>query len=397
MPAMVSVDAARAQIRAALPPLAAERVALAEAAGRVLASPLRARMSQPPFDASAMDGYAVRFDDLRTHDRLRVVGVSAAGARFAGSMQAGDAVRIFTGAPMPDGADHVVIQEEAARENDALLISARQTRRSNVRGVGADFTSGAVLLDKGARLDGPQLALAAAADIADLEVVRRPRVALIANGDELVMPGAPRTTDQVVCSIPFALAPMIDGWGGEAAFLGIAADDFASIKSLAQRAREFDLIVPIGGASVGDRDFMRAAFAELGFAPVFEKVAMKPGKPTWFATHSDAAVIGLPGNPASAIVSSVLFVKTAIDAMLGRAPQEYEVARLTTKLAGAGPRENFLRAKMHVDASGQRLVALLQNQDSSLLSVIAAANALIQLPPESPELNVGDPVRCVAF
>ena len=397
MAAMVSVAEGRAQIRAALTPLASERVALAEAVGRVLAAPLRARMSQPPFDASAMDGYAVRFGDLEAHDRLRIVGASAAGERFAGSLREGEAVRILTGAPMPNGADHVVIQEETAREGDTLLILTPQTRQGNVRCAGLDFKHDAILLDKGAHLGGPQLALAAAADIADIEVVRRPRVALIANGDELVMPGAPRTEDQVVCSIPFALAPMINGWGGDAALLGIAADDRASIKSLARRARDFDLIVPIGGASVGDRDFVRAAFSELGFAPVFEKVAMKPGKPTWFATGDGAAIVGLPGNPASAIVSSILFARTAIDALLGRTPDEFKAARLTTKLAGAGPRENYLRAKMHVDASGQRLVAPLHDQDSSLLSVIAAADALIQRPPESPELNAGDTVHCVEF
>jgi len=298
MPGLISVDEAKDAIWNALSPLPAETIPLETASGRVLAAPVIAGMSQPPFNASAMDGYAVRIEDVRKAGaQLRVIGVSSAGERFTGALRAGEAVRIFTGAPVPPGADHILIQEDTARAGDVVRVTAEQKSAANIRPLGVDFHKGETLIAAGARIEGAALALAAAAGAARLSVTRRPRIALIANGDELVMPGETPGPDQIVCSIPFGLAPMIEKWGAQADFLGVARDDMASITAFARKAMDYDVIVPIGGASVGERDFMRAAFGDLGYAPVFEKVAVRPGKPTWFASPDEPPFLGCRETP----------------------------------------------------------------------------------------------------
>lgn len=397
---MVAVEEAVAAIRRTLEPLAAEEVALAAAHRRVLAEPIVAKMSQPPFNASAMDGYAVHFEDAKDAGAaLDVIGVSAAGEVSSAPLARGAAVRIFTGAPLPDGADHVVVQEEAEESGGKVVIKAPQSRPANVRALGVDFEEGAMLAKEGARLHAPALALIAAGNVASISVTRRPRVAVIANGDELVPPGGAMLQDQIICSIPYGLSPMIEAWGAEACFLGIARDDKGSIRRPAEDARDFDLIVPIGGASVGDRDYMRAVFAELGFESIFEKVSVKPGKPTWFAATGRSAVIGLPGNPASALVSARLFLKPAIERLLGLSDKEEDsfLARTSVAIEENGSRETYLRARVVEGEDGVRVVTPFGNQDSSLLSVMAQSNALIRREAGAPAAPAGDLVSCLAM
>lgn len=401
MAAMISVDEAKILIRQALAPLPSETVALEAAHGRTLAAPVVAGWSQPPFDAAAMDGYAVRFADVHnTGARLKVIGVSAAGERFNGVTPPGAAVRIFTGAPVPAGADHILIQENAERDGDVITVTSVERSAQHIRPLGADFRCGETLLAAGERLSGPALMLAAAAGAPMLEVHRRPRVALIANGDELVPPGAARGPDQIVCSIPSGLLPMIESWGGAATFLGIAADDVASIRTLAERGLSYDLVVPVGGASVGDRDFMRAAFAAIGFSPAFEKVSVKPGKPTWFGKTGSAAVLGLPGNPASALVTAILFLKPAIERLLGGGDNGSEAvfpAQSGLALPANGPREAYLRARLHRSADGAHVATPFTDQDSSLMSVMARADVLIRRRAGAPAIDRGAVVDCLAF
>ncbi|NWG71227.1 MAG: molybdopterin molybdotransferase MoeA [Parvularculaceae bacterium] len=395
---MLRVDEARALIVAATRSLDSEMVRLESAAGRVLSEPVRARLTQPPFDASAMDGYAVRLADCRAGARLRVVGEAAAGRRFSGQVVPGCAVRIFTGGALPPGADHVLIQEDADRDGKNVIVRNPPSGPQNIRHAGLDFRSGDLLADAGAELSGPLLALLAAGGVREVAVRRRPRVALIANGDELVLPGVMPEEDGIVCSIPFGLAPMIESWGGAADFLGIAKDDPHDIGAFIDKAREFDLIVPIGGASVGDRDFMRAAFEAKGLSPIFQKVALKPGKPAWFGALGAAFVLGLPGNPASALIGARLFLKPAIRALLGApAGETYLRARAGDALPANGARETYLRAALWAGEDGVWIATPFSVQDSSVLSVLARSGVLIRRAIDAAKVEKGALIECVKF
>ncbi len=396
---MISVDEARKLIRENLSPLGAEICSIEDAADRILAKPTAALLNQPPFAASAMDGYAVRFEDARgTGAKLNVTGLSAAGERFDGAVGAGCAVRIYTGAPVPDGADHVIIQEHVKRDGDVITITEAQKAPRHIRPAGIDFKEGEALLTPGTRLNGPALALAAAANHARVSVRRRPRIALIANGDELTAPGGAPAPDQIISSIPYGLTPMIAHWGGVADFLGIAPDDPAAISEIAQRGFDYDLIVPIGGASVGDKDYMRGVFQDFGFSSIFEKVSVKPGKPAWFGAVKDTHIIGLPGNPASAMVTAMLFVRPAIEALLGvRDSANVFTAPLATPLAANGPRESYLRARLLHDHQHRQSVAPHGNQDSSLMSVFAKSDVLVRRLANAQAAREGDRVECLVI
>lgn len=396
---MISVDEARKLIVKALTPLDAETCPLEDAADRILAQSISAQLTQPPFAASAMDGYAVRFEDAREKGaNLKVTGVSAAGERFDGAVSAGHAVRIYTGAPVPDGADHVIIQEHVNRDGDVITVAEQQKAPRHIRPAGIDFKKREELLGPGTRLNGPALALAAAGNHAQVSVRRRPRIALIANGDELIAPGGAPSPDQIISSIPFGLAPMIARWGGVAEFLGIAPDDPAAISEFVQRGFDHDLIVPIGGASVGDKDYMRGVFQGFGFTSIFEKVSVKPGKPAWFGKVKTAHIIGLPGNPASAMVTAMLFVKPAIEALLGIDDSAgVFTAPLATPLVANGPRENYLRAQLLHDDDHRRTVAPHGSQDSSLMSVFAKSDVLVRRLANASAADAGDMVECLVI
>lgn len=390
----LAVEDARARILAGAGRLGVEAVPLEHSLGRVLAAPVVADRAQPPFDASAMDGWAIRRADYAPGEAFAVVGESAAGKAYPRAVQAGEAVRIFTGAPVPAGAGLVVIQEEAARDGDIVRFEAGEDPKANIRAAGGDFRDGDVLLEAGAIIDPWRLSLVASAGLAQVPVARRPRVAILATGDELVPPGATPRPDQIFESGSFSLAALIAAWGGEAFRLSAQADDAAAIAA-AIAPIEADLIVTIGGASVGDHDLVKPALKTLGLELVVETIALRPGKPTWSGTLADGRrVLGLPGNPASALVCAELFLKPLLAALTGADPEvRLTAARLVAPLSATGPREHWMRARLTVDAEGRLTAAPFPDQDSSLIGVFAQADALLRRRPGAPAAQAGDRVE----
>jgi len=391
MSTLISVDAALALIAANPLPHSIETVPMGTALGRRLATPLKAKVSRPPAAVSAMDGYAVRLADVTTPNaELRVIGAVPAGTPFTGALNQGETVRIFTGGEIPQGADHIVIQEDTVPNGDTVTCKDAYDTPQFVRAAGLDFSQGDTLIEAGTILAPAHLAIAAAANHGTLEVTRRPRVGLLANGDELRAPGSDLKRGQIVNSNPAALAPLITAWGGDPVDLGVASDSEASIREHIAAAADIDLFVPIGGASVGDHDHMRAAFAAEGFTPVFQKIAVKPGKPTWFSSKGDTRVLGLPGNPASALVCAHLFLST----LLGADWTARQVtARLTKPLKDNGNREQFLRAVASLTPYGQIQAEAANNQDSSLLRPFLTCNALIRREIGADKKAIGDTVK----
>jgi molybdopterin molybdotransferase len=362
----------------------AENLALTRALGRRLAASVIAQVNQPPADVSAMDGYAVRFADMAMNAELKVIGESRAGAPYAGGIADHQAVRIFTGAIIPKGCDHILIQEDCTREGDNIEVMHEQKRPENIRRAGLDFAMGSALVPAGHVITEGAVSLAAAGNTASVSVWKTPRVGVLANGDELVAPGSALAPGQIVNSIQPALMALVRRWGAEPIDLGISRDDEADVR---QRLSEpCEVIVSIGGASVGDYDVVRKAFAADGFEPVFEKIAVKPGKPTWFSKQGKRLALGLPGNPAAAMVTAQLFLRPLIDALTSAptpAPTQQR-AHTTTSLSAAGNREEYLRAILSIGADGAAHVTAAENQDSSLLSPFLSANALIKRPPNAP-------------
>ncbi len=384
---LLTVEDARARMLVAVRAMPAEDVDLAEAAGRVLAQPVAARRDQPPFAASAMDGWALRSAD-GTGAR-RIVGESAAGHGYAGSVGPGEAVRIFTGAALPAGADAIVIQENARREGETVIIDEAPTSRF-VRPAGLDFRAGHRLLEAGSRLDPWRLSLAAAAGRATLSVASRPKVAILATGEEVVAPGAAPGPFQIFNSASPALAALCHAWGAQAESLASVGDDLGATAG-AVAGCGGDVIVTIGGASVGDHDLVKPALATLGLELLVESVAVRPGKPTWFGTLADGRrVLGLPGNPASALVCAELFLRPIVRAMLGMAPgPALATARAAAAIEANGDREHWMRASLEHGPDGTLLATPLDNQDSSLVTVFATAGALIRRRPRAPAVAIG--------
>ncbi|EAQ01504.1 molybdenum cofactor biosynthesis protein A [Pseudooceanicola batsensis HTCC2597] len=389
---MISVDEALDRLFGLSVPLGAEEVPLTEANRRVLARAVEARRDQPPFAGSAMDGYALREAELATGAVFEVIGESAAGARFAGPVGAGQAVRIFTGAPMPEGADRVVIQEDVRREGDRITVTGDYGSGRNVRPAGGDFRTG----DRVAapRLLSPaDVALLAAMNIPRVPVTRRPRVALIATGNELVQPGETPGPDQIVASNSYGLHALLTEAGAEVRLLPIARDRIDALETVFALTREghapADLIITIGGASVGDHDVVAQAAQGLGMEQSFYKVAMRPGKPLMAGRMGDAAMIGLPGNPVSAMVCGHVFVGPVIRHMLGlgAAPAPRRRAPLAVDVPANGPREHYLRARIGPDG-----IAPDDRQDSALLSVLSGAGALLVRAPHAPAARAGETV-----
>lgn len=390
---MHTVEAARARICASAAPLGHERVALGEAAGRTLAEAVFASRDQPPFRASAMDGYAVRALDL-DRPSLTVVGESAAGRAHAGRLGSGEAVRIFTGAPVPDGADRVVAQERTRREGAALFIEPDVPRSTNIRTVALDFRAGAELVAAGTRLRPRHIALLAAAGIASVPVSLRPMVALLATGTEIRAPGEAAGPFEIYDSVTFGLAAMIDEWGGHPRRVGVVPDEDAAVAGAVQDALDADLLVVAGGASVGEFDVVKRALTSRGLQICVRQVAVRPGKPTWFGTLDSKPVLGLPGNPAAAFVCAYLFLRPLLNALQRRsAPQEGVAAVLDGALGANGGNAAYWRAAARMGADGRLTVRPFTDQDTSLVGVFAASNALIHRPPAAPAAAAGEIVE----
>ncbi|MEM9285448.1 MAG: molybdopterin molybdotransferase MoeA [Pseudomonadota bacterium] len=376
---MISVDEAIATIADDIAALTKETVRIEDGLGRTLAEATRARLTHPPARMSAMDGYAVALTAPLTADTsLEVRGEAPAGAPFEGSVGNG-AVRVFTGSVIPDGANHVVIQEDTDRQGDTITLTAEQPEPKNIRQMGTDFIAGGELLPSGRVLGAIDVSLLAAAGISEIAVIRRPKIALFANGNELVAPSETPTPGQVVNSITRGLKPLLESWGASVTDLGVAGDSEDAVRLMFDGAADVDLIVPIGGASVGDYDVVKRLGREI-FDLRFEKVAVKPGKPVWFGRGQGRSILGLPGNPSSAFACSYLFVRLAINAFLGRPERQLalETARLTAPVGPNGNRETFMRAVVRHDESGQLCVQAEARQDTALLSPFAASNALLR-------------------
>ena len=395
---MIGFDEALERISSAARPLGTDTVALHEAAGRVLAEPVVARIASPRSDVSAMDGYAVRDSDLdELPARLRVAGESFAGARWDGTAAAGECVRIFTGAPIPAGTDRVVIQENVRREGDLAVIEERPGKARHVRERGGDFEEGDELLPAGRLLDSRAIVAAAAADVSELEVFSRPRMCILSTGDELAEPGtAARDPDAVPESVSLGIAAMASDWGAAVTGRQRLRDELEAMEQCAMQAlADADLVVVTGGASVGEKDFAKAMFEPAGLEFIFSKVSIKPGKPAWLGRSAQSLVMGLPGNPTSALVTARLLLAPLLAGLLGRNPGEalrWRRAKLAVPLGECGERETFHRARWADDK-----VEILSFQDSSAQKALAEADLLVRQHANSPGVPAGGEVRVLDF
>lgn len=386
---LLPVEQALARITAALRPVGPEIVSVAQAAGRILAAPVASARTQPPFAVSAMDGYAVRACDVAiVPARLGVIGQAPAGAAYKGDVGPGQAVRIFTGGAVPGGADAIVIQEDTVADGDHVIVRQSVTPGKYIRPEGLDFLIGEVLLREGRRLGARDVALAGAMNTPWLDVRRRPRIALLATGDELVRPGEPIGPHQIVSSNSLGLAAIIRAAGGEAIDLGIAADNRDALANMALAARGADMLITLGGASVGDHDLVRSVLGEAGLKIDFWNIAMRPGKPLIFGRLGETPLLGLPGNPVSALVCGLVFVRPAISALLGETDsgQHLRTAILGTDLAENDNRQDYLRASL----SAEGIATAFAKQDSSMLSTLARADCLIIRAPFAPKAKAGE-------
>jgi molybdopterin molybdotransferase len=395
---MLTVRDAHARVIAAFDALPAEMVSVADAAGRALAQPPKARLTQPPADLSAMDGYAVRVEDVPAVPTiLKLVGQAPAGGSYDHALKPGETVRIFTGGPLPMGADAIVIQEDTKADGEKITILEEPRLGRHVRKAGLDFAAGDQPFEPGRILTTRDVALAAAMNLPWLSVHRKPRVAILSTGDELVMPGEPVGRNQIVSSSGIAVAALVRVWGGEPTLFDIARDDARLIQERISAGAQHDLLITLGGASVGDHDLVQAALKDQGFALDFWRIAMRPGKPLMFAARDRARVLGLPGNPVSTMVCALMFMKPAIDRMLGQSGDLVGTrpARLAVDLKANDTREDYVRSRLSRSADGGLTVEPHPVQDSSMLSVLASSSALMVRPAHDPARKAGDVVQVI--
>ena len=395
---MIPVEEALGRITSVFKPLSVETVSLGQALGRVLAEDVVARVTQPPAAVSAMDGYAVKAADVAAAPvTLDVVGEVPAGGAHEGELAAGQAVRIFTGAGLPRGADAIVIQEDTEALDGQVRVLAAVPDGHYVRPAGLDFKAGAVGIEAGRLITVRDVGLAAAMNVPWVRVRRRPRIAILSTGDELVMPGEPLGPNQIVSSNGLALSAFVEACGGQAIHLGIAKDNRESLAALAEGAAGSDLLVTSGGASVGKHDLVREVLGEGGLALDFWKIAMRPGKPLMFGRLGAVPLLGLPGNPVSSVVCALLFLRPAIDVMLGRRPEDRprEMAILGAPMAGNDRRQDYMRARSSFDGEGRRVATAFGRQDSSMFATLAHADCLIVRPPLAPPAEAGEQVEIV--
>ena len=394
---LLSVEDAIGRIVSGATPLPSEPTPIDLAGGRTLAETLAATRTQPPFPASAMDGYALRADDTKPGNRLPVHGVSAAGHGFHGDLDPGACIRIFTGAPVPRGADTILIQENARAEGEIIEVLEAAPPGRHIRAAGLDFSEGDELLETGTVLVPRALSLAAAMGYGVLPVLRQPRVAVFSTGDELVPPGTTPGPDQIVSSNAVGTTEIVRSSGGVARDMGIASDSPESISAILDRAAAFeaDIIVSLGGASVGDHDLVRPVLESHGMELDFWRVAMRPGKPLMFGRLGDRCVLGLPGNPVSAFVCALLFLRPLIQAYLGQAiANPEEDAILATDTGANDRRQDYIRSRFTI-SGGRLLVTPFTLQDSAMQSTLASANCLLVRPPHAPATKAGSPCRII--
>lgn len=396
---MIPLEQARTRILGALTPLPAETVSLAEAFSRVLARPVVARLTQPPADVSAMDGYAVRAADAPAGARLAVIGAAPAGLPFPGVVGPDQAVRLFTGSLVPSGADAIVIQEDATAEDGAVLVHEAARAGRHIRRRGLDFATGEALLPAGRRLGARDIGLAAAANHPWLTVHRRPRIGLLATGDEIALPGEAIPPGGIVSSNAHALAALVRAAGAEPVVLPIAADDRAAIVAAAGAARGCDLLVTTGGASVGDHDLVQAALGPAGFELDFWQIAMRPGKPLIWGRLGEVPLLGLPGNPVSALVCGVIFLLPALRRLGGEAADlpPLLACRTGTALPANDHRFDHLRAVLTRGEDGVPVATTADVQDSSMLKTLTRANALVLRPPHAAPVAAGGMVEAIVL
>jgi molybdopterin molybdotransferase len=394
---MISVEEARARILAGLVPTGAEIVPLAAAWGRVLARPVAARLTQPPHDVSAMDGYALRAADGGLDAVLRVAGSAPAGHPWSGTLAPGEALRLFTGSVMPDGADAVLLQEDATAAGAQVTVREAVTVGRHIRRAGQDFSAGDTLLPAGKRLNARDIGLIAAANHPWVAVHRRPVVAILATGDEIALPGEPIPPGGIVSSNSHALAALVTAAGGTPMVLPVAPDDRAAIAAAAGDAARADMLVTAGGASVGEHDLVQAALRDAGMVLDFWKIAMRPGKPLMAGRLGEVPMLGLPGNPVSSLITAVLFLWPSIarlSGLPGAAPPVVQ-AKLGAALAANDRRADHLRARLSTDAAGGLVATAFTRQDSGMLRLLVEADALILRPPEAPALPAGAEVPII--
>jgi molybdopterin molybdotransferase len=394
---MISVEEARGRILDSLKPTPAEVVALAQAWHRVTAQPVTARLTQPPVDVSAMDGYALRAADGALGADLRVIGAAPAGHPFDRHVGPGQAVRLFTGSVVPDGADAILLQEDATRDGDGVRVNEAVVAGRHIRRAGQDFATGDVVVPAGRRITARDVGVAAAANHPWLTVHRRPRVAILATGDEIVMPGEPIPPGGIVSSNAHALAALVRAVGGEPMILPIARDEHAAIGAVADSVTGMDILVTTGGASVGDHDLVIEALQARGMTLDFWQIAMRPGKPLLFGQLGATPVLGLPGNPVSAMVCGILFLLPALSRLSGlpAAPPPVSIALLGAAVKANDQRADHLRATVETDPAGRIVVTPFPVQDSAMLRRLARADALILRAPHASALPEGAEVGII--